>query len=129
VPADEIPQPAKLKAPVGAPAQEAAVVWQQLLVARHLLGFKSPASGSSADVHRGFPPQLSRSASGVMQLPIAQVRPTATRVGASESNMPLLVGGPLGGVLALSAIAGAFTFRRRRRTAAADASAAPEVSS
>jgi hypothetical protein len=33
--------------------------------------------------------------------------------------MRLLVGGPVGGVIALSAVAaGAFTFRRRRRTAA-----------
>ena len=32
--------------------------------------------------------------------------------------MALLVGGPLGGLLVLSAAAGAFTFRRRRRTAA-----------
>ena len=44
VPADEIPQPARLKAPVGAPTQEAAVVWHQLLVARHLLGLTTPAT-------------------------------------------------------------------------------------
>src|SRR6185437_14646335 len=38
VPKNEIPQPAKLKAPVGAPSQEATVVWHELLAARHLLG-------------------------------------------------------------------------------------------
>src|SRR5437867_3640887 len=61
VPADEIPQPARLKAPVGAPRQEAAVVWHQLLVARHLLGLPAPtsASGPPAVVQRPFPHPLS----------------------------------------------------------------------
>ena len=54
VPKDEMPQPARLKAPVGAPTQEASVVWHQLLVARHLLGLKNPSphSTSAAVVHR-----------------------------------------------------------------------------
>jgi hypothetical protein len=122
VPADEIPQPARLKAPVGAPAQEAAVVWHQLLVARHLLGLTTPAASASspvAVVHRPFPHPLSYAASGAAPLPLAGVRPTSAHV-PSRSDMRLLVGGPLGGALALSAAAaGAFTFRRRRRTAAA----------
>jgi murein DD-endopeptidase MepM/ murein hydrolase activator NlpD len=124
VPADEIPQPAKLKAPVGAPTQEAAVVWHQLLVARHLLGLptpataSAPASGSSAVAQGPFPHPLSYEASGAAPLQIAGVRPTSAQV-SSESDMPLLVGGPVGGVLALSAVAaGAVTFRRRRRPAA-----------
>jgi murein DD-endopeptidase MepM/ murein hydrolase activator NlpD len=122
VPADEIPQPAKLKAPVGAPTQEAAVVWHQLLVARHLLGLPTPtsgsASGSSPAVQRPFPHPLSYEASGAAPLPIAGVRPTSAHV-STANDMRLLVGGPVGGVLALSAVAaGAFTFRRRRRTAA-----------
>src|SRR5262249_45748536 len=115
VPADEIPQPARLKAPVGTRRQEAAVVWPELLVARHLL----PASGTSAAAATAavspqppFPNPLSLEASGVA--PVATVRPTSAQV--SESNVPLLVGGPLGGVLALSAVAaGAFTVRPRRR--------------
>jgi murein DD-endopeptidase MepM/ murein hydrolase activator NlpD len=121
VPADEIPQPARLKAPLGAPQQEAAVVWHQLLVARHLLGLTTPASasGPAPVVQRPFPHPLSYAASGAAPLPIAGVRPASAQV-SSESDMPLLVGGPLGGALALSAVAaGAFTFRRRRRTAAA----------
>ena len=122
VPADEIPQPARLKAPVGAPQQEAAVVWHQLLVARHLLGLTTPAaaaSGPAAVVHRPFPHPLSYAASGAAPLPLAGVRPTSAHV-SSRSDMRLLVGGPLGGALALSAVAaGAFTFRRRRRTAPA----------
>jgi murein DD-endopeptidase MepM/ murein hydrolase activator NlpD len=121
VPVDEIPRPARLKAPVGAPRQEAAVVWHQLLVARHLLGIKTPKehsrSGSKPAEQHAFVRPLHFAAAGAMPLPIAHVRPTAAHVSASESNMPLLVGGPLGGVLAVSAAAGAFAFRRRRRPA------------
>ena len=123
VPVDEIPQPARLKAPVGAPRQEAAVVWHQLLVARHLLGLPAPtsasASGSAAVVQRPFPHPLSYAASGAAPLPLAGVRPASAQV-SSRRDMALLVGGPLGGALALAAVAaGAFTFRRRRRAAAA----------
>jgi murein DD-endopeptidase MepM/ murein hydrolase activator NlpD len=118
VPADEIPQPAKLKAPVGTPTQEAAVVWHQLLVARHLTGLTSSGSASSSTAAGGapFPHPLS------LETPvIAAVQPTSAGVSSLQNNVPLLVGGPLGGVLALSAIAGAFTLRRRRRTAASTA--------
>jgi hypothetical protein len=121
VPADEIPRPARLKAPVGAPRQEARVVWHQLLVARHVLGIKtskahSKSTAKSAE-RRPFVHPLHYAAAGAMPLPIARVRATAAHVSASESNMPLLVGGPLGGLLAVSAAAGAFAFRRRRRPA------------
>ena len=119
VPAGEIPQPARLKAPVGAPQQEAAVVWHQLLAARHLLGVQTTGAGSTPAVQRPFPHPLSYEASGATPLPIADVRPTSAQIATSETNTPLLVGGTLGGVLALSAVAGAFTFPRRRRTAAA----------
>jgi murein DD-endopeptidase MepM/ murein hydrolase activator NlpD len=131
VPANEIPQPARLRAPVGAPQQEAAVVWHQLLQARHLLGFTTPTASAAAAVvaHRPFPHPPSYEISGAAPLPIAGVQPASAPVSASSSNTPLLVGGPVGGVLALSAVAaGAFTFRRRRRTAAAP-EAAPDPSS
>ena len=120
VPADEIPQPARLKAPVGTPRQEAAVVWHELLVARHLLSASgTSATGSttgSASSEQPFPHHpLSLQALG--SAPIAAVQPASAPVSTSESDIPLLVGGPVGGVLALSAIAaGAFTLRRRRRT-------------
>ena len=112
VPTDEIPQPAKLKAPVGAPSQEAAVVWQQLLVARHL------STTSAAGVPGLSPYPLRFEAAGVAPVKVASDRSTSEDVSTSQSDTALLVGGPLGGVLALSAVAaGAFTFRRRRRTA------------
>ncbi len=120
VPTDEIPQPAKLKAPVGEPAQEAAVVWHQLLVARHLTGVTGTASetGTAAAAARPFP-HPSYEASGAARPLVEAAGPASAHVSASESDVPLLVGGPLAGVLALSAVAGgAFTFRRRRRTAA-----------
>ena len=133
VPADEIPRPARLKAPVGAPRQEATVVWRQLLVARHLLGLKTPRqhsrSGSKTAAGRAYIPPLHLAAAGAMPLPIAHVRPAAAHVAASESNMPLLVGGPLGGLFAVSAAAGAFAFRRRRRTPETPEIPAPDASS
>jgi murein DD-endopeptidase MepM/ murein hydrolase activator NlpD len=129
VPADEIPQPAKLTAPKGAPRQEAGVVWHQLLVARHLLPAKTAASAtpaSHASPRRPFPHLPSMLAAGASPLDVATVRPTAAHV--SASDMPLLVGGPVGAVVALLAAAGVFTLRRRRRMAEAPP-AAPDASS
>jgi murein DD-endopeptidase MepM/ murein hydrolase activator NlpD len=123
-----IPQPAKLKAPVGTPAQEAGIVWHQLLAARHLLGATSTASGASK-ASRPFPHPLSFEASGA-PLPVATVQSVSAHVSESRSDMPLLVGGPLGGLLVLSAAAGALTFRRRRRPTAAEVPVpAPDASS
>jgi hypothetical protein len=120
VPANEIPQPARLKAPVGTPTQEAAVVWHQLLVARHLLGFKETSStnstASSPALRAPFPHPPSYEASGAPPLKVATGVRTAERVSATQSDMLLLVGGPLGTLAVLSAAAtGAFFFRRRRR--------------
>jgi peptidase M23-like protein len=129
IPPRYIPQPAKLTAPKGTPRQEAGVVWHELLVARHLLRAKSAASVAPAASHgsprRPFPHLPSILAAGVSPLEVGAVRPTAAHV--SATDMPLLVGGPVGAVVALLAGAGAFTFRRRRRTA--EAPAAPDPSS
>jgi murein DD-endopeptidase MepM/ murein hydrolase activator NlpD len=113
VPADEIPQPATLKAPVGTPTQEAAVVWHELLVARHLLS----ASGTSFTGTTTPQQQFHHHPLGLEADGSPPIIATSAPASASKSDMPLLVGGPVGGVLAVSAIAaGAFTFRRRRRT-------------
>jgi murein DD-endopeptidase MepM/ murein hydrolase activator NlpD len=118
VPADEIPQPARLKAPVGTPTQEAAVVWHELLVARHLLSSSGTSTTGSASAQQPFPHHpLTLQAMG--SSPIESVQPTSAPAATSETDIPLLVGGPVGGALALSAIAaGTFTFRRRRRAEA-----------
>jgi murein DD-endopeptidase MepM/ murein hydrolase activator NlpD len=116
VPAKEMPRPAKLKAPVGTPAEEASVVWQELLAARHLLG-KGDADSAPTD-HRLFPHTPSVEASGVTPAPLTTVQPTAAHVSASADMAPWL-GGGLSGAFVLAALsAGAFTVRRRRRTAA-----------
>jgi hypothetical protein len=125
VPASEIPNPARLKAPVGTPTQEAAVVWHQLLVARHLLGFKKPSPRSatpsraaSPALRAPFPHPPSYEASGAAPLKVATAERTAEHVPATQHDMLLLVGGPLGALAVLSAAAaGAFFFRRRRRPA------------
>jgi murein DD-endopeptidase MepM/ murein hydrolase activator NlpD len=124
VPKDEIPQPARLRAPVGIPRQEASVVWHELVVARHLVPPKSVVS-PTAFVHRPFPHPPGFLASGALPLPSAQVRPTAAHVSESASNLPLLVGGPTGAALALASAAGAFFFKRRRKTTEAAPTAEP----
>jgi hypothetical protein len=126
VPAKEMPQPAKLKAPIGTPAEEASVVWHELLAARHLLGAKGDADSAATD-HRLFPHPPSVEASGVAPPPLAGVQPTAAHVSGSEDMAPWL-GGGLSGALVLAALsAGAFTVRRRRRTAG-EAPSLPDAS-
>ena len=83
----------------------------QLLVSRHLLGETKPTTTDAAP----FLHQLSFQASGA--LPIAAAVPTAEHIPAvGGSDTLLLVGGPLGALIALSAAgAGAFFVRKRRR--------------
>ena len=131
VPADEIPRPARMRAPRGTPRQEAAVVWHQLLVARHLVSAKPKAAAAAAtgSTHRPFPHPPSFLASGASPLLVEHVRPTSAHVSASETDVPLLVGGPLSAVVAIAGTAGAFFLRRRRRADAPEAPAATEPSS
>ncbi len=84
----------------------------QLLVSRHLLGETKPTTTDAAP----FLHQLSFQASG-RALPIAAAVPTAEHIpAAGGSDTLLLVGGPLGALIALSAAgAGAFFVRKRRR--------------
>jgi murein DD-endopeptidase MepM/ murein hydrolase activator NlpD len=112
VPANEMPQPATLKAPRGTPAEEASVVWHQLLLARHLLHTTGPVS-SSAIVRRPWP-RMTIDAEGESPLHIAHVSATASAAAAGSEEV-WVAGGLLGALGALSAGAGAFTFRRRRR--------------
>jgi hypothetical protein len=102
-----------------------------LLVARHLLHSTAKAAGPGASSASPgglpFPRPLNFLASGVSPLPLAHVRSTAARV-SGTSDVPLLVGGPLGAVFLLSAGVGTFAVRRRRRTEEAPPPA-PEASS
>jgi cell wall-associated NlpC family hydrolase len=85
----------------------------QLVVSRHLLDEKKPTTTDTAP----FLHALSFQASGALPLPVAAAIPTAEHLpAASGDDMFLLVGGPLGGFLALSAAGtGAFFVRKRRR--------------
>jgi murein DD-endopeptidase MepM/ murein hydrolase activator NlpD len=121
VPQDEMPNPATLKAPVGTPAQEAGVVWHELLAARHLLGAHALARAS----RRTLPPMVDAVGGspvriGALMGLAAGVQPTAAHVAAPRSYVPWIGAGGLAVLLVLSA--GAFTFRRRRRTTAAETS-------
>jgi murein DD-endopeptidase MepM/ murein hydrolase activator NlpD len=114
VPPKEMPQPAKLKAPRGTPAQEASVVWHELLVARHLLSQTSSTAGAGA---RGGPSSHSTRAAGAAEQPLrmADVQAAAAHVPANRSDAPWMVGAPAGAAMVVL-FAGAFAFRRRRRT-------------
>jgi MYXO-CTERM domain-containing protein len=123
VPQNEIPQPAKLKAPSGTPAEEASVVWHELLVARHLFHVSDPASSdTAAPGHPWSPPGLAVEAAGVSPLRIAAAQQTAAHVATGSDDVSWMVGVPLAALVLLSA--GAFTaLRRRRRTGAGAESA------
>jgi murein DD-endopeptidase MepM/ murein hydrolase activator NlpD len=117
VPAKEMPNPAKLKAPVGAPAQEAAVVWHELLAARHLLKPHGKASSAAPTPHRL--PLTPSPAAAIGPRRFAAIRPLAAHAPASsKASVTVWLGGGLSGAAAIAALSsGAFFVRRRRRTA------------
>jgi hypothetical protein len=110
LPANQIPPAARLQAPAGAPSQEAAVVWGELLRARHLMPDGEPAVARTPSVRRPFPATR------------APVFVDARRLASSRDSESLLrAGGPwppvaLGVALAVLATAGSFVFFRRRRS-------------
>jgi murein DD-endopeptidase MepM/ murein hydrolase activator NlpD len=125
VPKNEMPQPAKLKAPVGAPSEEASVVWHELLAARHLLGLRKNRTPAISAPEQPFS-QLRILEGAVGPSRIAGFAPTVAHV-STASDMTVWWGSGTGGALAIAALsAGAFFFRRRRR--AAPETAAPETS-
>jgi murein DD-endopeptidase MepM/ murein hydrolase activator NlpD len=115
VPKNEMPQPAKLKAPVGTPAQEAAVVWHELLAARHLLGAHEAASSPLATPDE-FPRRGMVEAAGVSPRRITDIQATSAHTATTTDTLTWL-GGGTGGIALLALSAGGFLFRRRRRTA------------
>jgi murein DD-endopeptidase MepM/ murein hydrolase activator NlpD len=120
VPKNEMPRPAKLAAPVGTPAQEAAVVWHELLAARHLLGThkKAPSPLATPDefTRRGVVEAAGRSPQRLTDL-----QATSAHAAPATDVLPWLGGGS-GGLALLALSAGGFVVRRRRRTAAETAS-------
>jgi hypothetical protein len=129
VPANEMPQPAKLQAPVGTPEQEATVVWRELLIARHLPLTTAHPGGSSAAGSGSllpFPQPRAFEASGVTGPEVPILRRTAAHVQASENITPWVGGGVSGAVVVVALSAGAFFTVRRRRRAAGDAETASQ---
>ncbi|HKC77396.1 MAG TPA: M23 family metallopeptidase [Gaiellaceae bacterium] len=117
VPQDEMPNPARLKAPVGIPAQEAAVVWHELLAARHLLPPRVTGSTAAAKPRRFPHPRSLEAAAGPLR--IADIHPAAAHVSvaAAAPDTTVWLGGGLTGAVAIVGLsAGGFFFRRRRRT-------------
>lgn len=118
VPKNEMPQPAKLAAPVGTPAQEAAVVWHELLAARHLLGTHERARAPLVTPDEFLRRGMVEAAASPRR--ITNIRATSAHAAASDV-LPWLGGGS-GGIALLALSAGGFFVRRRRRTAAEPAS-------
>jgi murein DD-endopeptidase MepM/ murein hydrolase activator NlpD len=116
VPQDEMPNPAKLKAPVGAPTEEAGVVWHELLVARHLLGAHSLTASTSP---HALPPMVEAMGGSPFRLSVITglvgVRQTASHVTGPRNDAPWIGAAAFAALLVLSA--GAFTFHRRRAAA------------
>jgi murein DD-endopeptidase MepM/ murein hydrolase activator NlpD len=115
-----MPRPAKLKAPKGVPAEEASVVWHELLVARHLLPTNTdgPAGAMRRTLRQPTPLGMRGLEASGAPLRIADLRRASAHVAAttSSTSIPWLGGGVSGGVL-LALSAGAFALYRRRRAA------------
>jgi hypothetical protein len=119
VPQKEMPNPARLKAPLGTPAEEAAVVWHELLAARHLLPPRTTGTSRLVKSKRYPHPRSLEAAAGPLR--IADIHVTAAHVPASAAaaaDTTVWLGGGVTGALAVVGLsAGGFFFRRRRRTA------------
>ena len=111
VPPSQIPPAARLRAPAGTPTQEAAVVWQELLTARHLMPNGEPAVALT--------PGLGRPLSNTNRADVSAIRlASADRL--SSRRAPSALPGPwlsiaLGLALAALAATGSFAVHRRRR--------------
>ncbi|MDX6479596.1 MAG: peptidoglycan LD-endopeptidase LytH, partial [Gaiellaceae bacterium] len=107
LPASQIPAAARLQAPAGAPSQEAAVVWGELLRARHLMPDGQPLVALSRSVRRPFPATEEAAAY------VDARRLASSRYPSSASPWPSVV---LGLALAALAAASSFAVVRRRRS-------------
>lgn len=113
LPAAEIPQPARLRAPKGTPTQEAAVVWKQLMSARHLLPNGEPAVAFASVTRRPFPASQELSAQvAAHSRRIAAASTVSDVMPINEGPWPPLV---LALTLAASLFGALYSVRRRRR--------------
>jgi LPXTG-motif cell wall-anchored protein len=107
--ASQIPAAARLTAPAGTPTQEAAVVWGELLAARHLMPDGEPLVAQTPSLRRPFPATQDAAAyvDARRLAGVSVVRKTGT------ATWPTVI---LGLVLAALAAAGSLVVRRRRRS-------------
>jgi murein DD-endopeptidase MepM/ murein hydrolase activator NlpD len=111
LPASKIPAAARLRAPAGTPSQEAAVVWRELLKARHLMPDGEPVVAPTPSLRRPFPASGATLAF-VDARRLASARLAGDTAGAPARPWPLIT---LGVALAALATAASVAFRRRRR--------------
>ncbi|MGH3009325.1 MAG: M23 family metallopeptidase [Gaiellaceae bacterium] len=110
LPANAIPQAARLRAPKGTPTQEAAVVWSQLLAARHLMPNGLPAVAFTASLHRPFP-GVQEQVDRTRRLAAVRLAEQAEPPSTEDGPWPLVV---LGLTLAASLIGAVLSARRRQ---------------
>jgi murein DD-endopeptidase MepM/ murein hydrolase activator NlpD len=108
--ANAIPPAARLRAPAGTPSQEAAVVWGELLKARHLMPDGQPAVAPTPSLRRPFPATRETPAF------VDARRLASSRVASdAQPNSPWPTVA-LGLALAAIAATASFTALRRRRS-------------
>jgi hypothetical protein len=112
LPASKIPAAARLRAPTGTPSQEAAVVWGELLKARHLMPDGEPAVAIAPSLRRPSPATQETTAFlDARRLASSRLTGDARRAAASPWSSVAL-----GLALASIAAAALFTALRRRRS-------------
>jgi len=116
LPANAIPQAARLRAPKGTPTQEAAVVWDQLLATRHLMANGLPAVAFTASLHRPFPGAQGEPLDRRRRIAAVRLAAHLAAEATESSPWPLVA---LGLTLAASLAGAVFGVRRRRGRALA----------
>jgi murein DD-endopeptidase MepM/ murein hydrolase activator NlpD len=110
----KIPAAARLVAPAGTPSMEAAVVWKELIKARHLMPDGSPIVARTPSVRRPIPGEDPKDAAYIDTRRLASQRRLGDALRPSSSPWPLIT---LGFALAAFAVASSFVVVRRRRSA------------
>jgi murein DD-endopeptidase MepM/ murein hydrolase activator NlpD len=113
VPQNKIPGAVRLQAPAGTPSQEAAVVWRELLKARHLMPDGELKVARTPSLRRPFPPAQQRE-QYVSARRLSSPRISESAAATPAGQWPLIT---FGLALAVLAGAGSLAVARRRRSA------------
>ena len=112
VPTNDVPPAARLRAPAGQPSEQAAVVWQELLKARHLMPDGEPVVALTRSVRRPYP-AARETTPFVDTQRLASPRLAGEALPKPPGPWPLVT---LGLGVAAFASAGSFAVVRRRRS-------------